>query len=290
MCIFQEGISRFMVVGLDVRTFILESTQHVWMYTFYYMRWWLMGFDRGIDVSAVLLFVLVHIESAPHWEEWLGLAVFVALHVVSILLCWDTDRCECYAVRIVLPWILSGLLSNVALWAPWILNPHDEASTSLPVIFLLLSCTGYVIVFILFYTRLHGYQFSFVHDPFQPFWFYVFGLMRMFLMRWDRLIDMFAVTLFVIYHIDSTPHWEVCMYIYITFRLVFILVCLGTNLCKRYLVGAVLLMAANAFGCYSVFAPLIAELSDGALVIVPVCALVLFRAGYLCGFIFAYIP
>ena len=244
------------------------------------MRRFLFWIDRLFDLFAVVWFVLCHIESVAHWGICLG--VYILLHLVSLALCYDTDWCECYAVRTVLVLIISGLLCNIALSVPMIFN--EEAPTILPLGMILTSCGVYAVLFIMFYSSSHRFW-RLVYDPFQTRWFNIFTDMRMWLMVLDRVFDLAAVFLFIFYHSKSYPHWEVCLYVYITSRLLSIIVCCGTNLCERYIVRVVLLYVAEVFCCAAAWAPGIAEESDGWLVILPVCGLVVFRAFYLFWFI-----
>ena len=273
-------LSRLNIVDNDVIQFVYSITQNVWLFRYHWMRRWLM-LDRATDVGAVVVFVVYHSASVPHWEVCLG--VYITFRLVSVSLFCGTNLCECYAVRTVLPWIISGLLC-VALVVPMIL--HEEISTASAVCVNLLFCAMYVGFFIYGYSLLHGYQF--VYDPFGTRWFNIFTNMRKSLMWLDRLMDGGAVCLFVLYHISSVPHWEVCLYVYITFRLVSFAVCCGTNLCECYFVRTVLLWAANGFCCAAFCAPGIAAWSDGLPVIYPVGTLVLFRALYLVVFIEIY--
>ena len=242
-----------------------------------------MLFDRAWAIFRVVVYVVIcPILSIPHCEVCLG--AFITLHLVSIALRYDLDRWECYAVRTILPWIISGLLCSMVLWGPMIL--HDEIPTIFPVCMILLFCGFYAGLFTWFYSKLHGYQlFRSVYDPFQTRWFNIFTDMRMLLMWLDRVFDLFVVVLFVANHSESAPDWDVCLGVYVTSRLLSFIVCCGTSLCKCYIFRTVLLHAASGFCCAAVLAPFIAELSDGWFVILPVCFLVMYRAIYLCLFI-----
>ena len=110
-------LSAWIIVDESVFGFVCDITHNVWIVWYYGMRWWVMMFDRWIDVPAVVVFVGYHIDSLPHWEVCLG--VYIAFRLVSITVCCGTNLCECYFVRSMLLWAASGFCL-AALLAPWI--------------------------------------------------------------------------------------------------------------------------------------------------------------------------
>ena len=264
--------------------FVLDITHSVWFHKYHWMRRWLMALDRLFDLLAVGLLFPFILESYPYWE--ICLCAYIVLRLVSFALCYDTDRWECYAIRTVLPWFISGLLCNVVLMVPMIANTHDEITTIIPVCLVFFFCICYVFIFMVY---LNGYdRLSFVHDSFQTRWFNIFGYMRMFVMAFDRLIDVFAVIVFASYHGSSFLYWDVCLYVYIILRLLSILVCYGTKLRECFIFWTVLLMAINGFCIAALLAPWSVDLSDGWFVVSPLVLLVWTRTLYLVVFIAIY--
>ena len=76
--------------------------------------------DRMYDFVAIFIFVGYCQTSAFHWEVFLG--IYVTLRLISFALYYDTKLWKCYAVRTVIPLIISGLLCTVVLFVPSILT------------------------------------------------------------------------------------------------------------------------------------------------------------------------
>ena len=108
---------------------------------YHIMRTRLMFIDRLFDIGAVTLFVLYCKTSAPHWPACLG--IFYSLHAISFSLYSNTKCWKCYAVRTVIPLIISGFICPVVLFVPLMLN------ATYTVIYLILSPTMYILAFLL---------------------------------------------------------------------------------------------------------------------------------------------
>ena len=178
----------------DVLLFLFDITRNVWMYKFYCTRRWLIVVDRMGDMVEVALFVVYYSKSYPYWEVHLG--VYVFLRLVSLALCYDTDRWECYAVRMVLALIISGLLCDVPIFVLMILELPEFTLVAFP----LILCVLFIGLYIVWYSHLNRchFIFEFEYDPFQKRWFNMFTNTRKSAMVWlDRFVDLFAVVLFV---------------------------------------------------------------------------------------------
>ena len=105
----------------DPLQFLPEMKNNRWLIRYHEMRTYLMLSDRGADIVALFLNLLYYGESAPHRHVCSG--VYIILRLISLALCYNTELCECYAVRTLIPWIISSLFCNVALSIPLLSIP-----------------------------------------------------------------------------------------------------------------------------------------------------------------------
>ena len=103
-------------------------------------------------------------------------------------------------------------------------------------------------------------------------WFYRYHYMRRYLMIFDRLAEIEYAGVFILYYHESFPHWGVCLWIYITLRLISFALYSNTKLFKCYGIRTVLpTIISGVFCSVSIWVPCIIVWSNEAIVILPVC-------------------
>ena len=108
---------------------LFELKEDRWVYRYYCNRMFLIVYDRVFDIVMVGLFILYHLKSIPHWP--VCFVICISTRVISFALYCNTEIRKCYAIRTVLPTILS-ILCMIALWVPFILFWIKEAFVFLP--------------------------------------------------------------------------------------------------------------------------------------------------------------
>ena len=108
----------------DPLQFLLKMKNTRWLIAYHKRRTYLMFLDRFLDIWAACVNVFYYQESAPYRDVCLG--VYITLRLISLALYSNTKLCECYAVRTVIPLIISGSFCNVALSIPMMLTPGKE--------------------------------------------------------------------------------------------------------------------------------------------------------------------
>ena len=108
----------------DPLQFLPEMKNNRWLITYYKTRTYLMFLDRFADILAVIFNVIYYGASAPY--RHVCLVSYIALRLTSLALYSNTKLCECYAVRTVIPFIISGLFCSVPLFIPYTLIPGLE--------------------------------------------------------------------------------------------------------------------------------------------------------------------
>ena len=102
-------------------------------------------------------------------------------------------------------------------------------------------------------------------------WLYRYHYMRRHLMMGDRWTDLEYIGLFVLYYLESFPHWDICLGIFITLRLISFTLCSNTVLFKCYPVRTVLPTIISGVFCSVALVPCIFAWNNDALVILPLC-------------------
>ena len=112
----------------------------------------------------------------------------------------------------------------------------------------------------------------FVWELMERRWFYTYHYMRRTLMMFDRFADIEYTVLFAMYYRQLSPHWEVCLGIYICLRLTSFALYSNTLLCKCYAFRTVLATIISSFFCSSVaWLPYILAWNNDPLILLPVC-------------------
>ena len=101
--LFMWVLKEIKLVEKDVVGF--QIVENHWLHRYQAMRRVLFISDRFFDIFAVLCFIMFYLGSVPYWPVCLG--IYIALRVVSLVLCCNTKLWKCYAIRTVLPAILS---------------------------------------------------------------------------------------------------------------------------------------------------------------------------------------
>ena len=108
----------------DPLQFLPEMKNNRWLIRYHKKRIILMFLDRFVDMWAVCFNIGYYLHSAPH--RHVCLVSYITLRLISLALSYNTKLCECYAVRTVIPWIISGLFCGVSLFIPYMLTPGNE--------------------------------------------------------------------------------------------------------------------------------------------------------------------
>ena len=276
-CIWRKlckGIFVWIIVSDDVLRFVWELTERRWFYRYLYMRRYLMIFDRWTDIEFCGLLVLYYRESFPYWGVCLG--IFVILHVISFALYSNTKFFKCYAVRTVLPTIISGLFCSATLHVPMILAWYGEALVILPVCDCLVRCAVYTVMLLKTYTQLKIDQLDavdFVFEPQEDCWMFRYHYNRKFLMLLDRVFDMAVVGLFIFYYLKSIPHWTICLIVCIFSRLISFVLYSNTKIWKCYAIRTVLPTILSVFCTIALWVPFILAWINDLFVILLFCKL-----------------
>ena len=217
-----------------------------------------MIFDRWTDIEFCGLLVLYHRESFPYWDVCLGL--FIILHLISFALYSNTILFKCYAVRSVLPTIISGLFCGVVFHVPMILAWYGDALVILPVCDFLVRCAVYTVMLIKTYTQLKVDQLDVVDFVFEPqvdCWMFRYHYNRRFLMLLDRVFDVGVVGLFIFYHLKSILHWPVSLVVCIFSRVISFALYCNTKLWKCYAIRTVLPTVLSVICTIALWVPFI---------------------------------
>ena len=136
-------------VDLDV---LFELKEDCWVYRYYGNRTFLIVYDRIFDILMFGVFIFYHLKSIPHWPVCLLICILYRL--ISFALYSNTKIRKCYAVRTVLPTILS-VLCMIALWAPFILVWINETFVFVPFCLCLAMSLLYVLHFLAVCSKYH---------------------------------------------------------------------------------------------------------------------------------------
>ena len=194
-------------VNDDVLRFVWELTERRWFYRYHYMRRYLMIFDRWTDIEFIGLLALYHHESFPHYEVCLGL--FVILHLISFALYSNTKLFKSYAVRTVIPTIISGVFCCVALSTPCVLAWKNDVLVMLPICQNIARGSVYIVVLIKVYRQLDIVDVVF--ELKEDRWVHRYHVNRSFLVIFDHLFNILVIGLFALYYLKSIPYWPIVL-------------------------------------------------------------------------------
>ena len=124
ICVIVWVFRKLKFVDDDPLQFLPEIKNNRWLIRYRKTRTYLMFVDRLLDIFAAYINVFYYDVSAPYRHVCLG--VYITLRLISLALYSNTKLCECYAVRTVIPLIISGLFCSVSLSIPDVLTPGAE--------------------------------------------------------------------------------------------------------------------------------------------------------------------
>ena len=195
----------------------MELTTNQWLYRHYIIGRCLFIMDRFINVVLIVMFIFSFSRSVS-W--FVCLVLYIIFRLISPVL-WYTKLCKCYAVRTVIPCILSGLICTAALFAHY-LRPefayndvHCVVKAVVPV--LCFCCTFYVGPIFLIVRR-HTFvdEDIFVHQVKSNV---RLSISRSCVMFWDGNLAIFAIIVFV-FSYQVSVSWFVCLIIFIILHLI----------------------------------------------------------------------
>ena len=200
----------------DVVRFVMEVTTNQWLYRHYIIGRLLFISDRFIDVVLIGMFI----SSFSRSVSWfVCLILYIIFRLISLVLCY-TKLCKCYAVRTVIPCILSGLICTAAPLTLMHFDPefaynavHCVVGTVVPGIWI--YCTFYVGPIFWIVRR-----FTFVDEDI--FLHQVKSSVR-FSRSFVMLVDGLCTNLSILALVDSyqvSVSWFVCLIIFIILRLI----------------------------------------------------------------------
>ena len=91
----------------DLTQFLPKLKSNFWFIWYHSLGTRLILVDRYFDIIAIIQFVC-YIQASFYFQCLLVLFGYSTLRLISIALYYNTNMCKCYAVRTVVPWIISG--------------------------------------------------------------------------------------------------------------------------------------------------------------------------------------
>ena len=98
----------------DLTQFPVEMKSNFWFDCYHGFGTRLILVDRYFDIIAIIQFVFFFQASVSFFV----LFGYTTLRLISIALYYNTNMCKCYAVRTVVPWIISGLFCSIVIFVP----------------------------------------------------------------------------------------------------------------------------------------------------------------------------
>ena len=282
LCNPQKVILLLNIVNDDVVRFVWELTERRWFYRYPYMRRNKMIYDGLGDIVCVALFSMYHHHPFPRWDVCLG--IYIILRLISLALCYNTELCECYAVRIVLSTIISSTACNIVAWVPCIIAWHNDPLVLLPICECLAWSVGHAVSLVQTYRKLWIVDVDDLFEVKEDCWVYRYYSYRRFLMNYDRMSDILVVGLFILYHLKSIPYWPVCFVICISSRLISFALYSNTKIRKCYTVRTVLPAILSLLCMIALWAPFILHWINQAFVFVPFCIFLTMSGPYMFAF------
>ena len=199
------------MVDDDVR-FVMELTTNQWPYRHYIIRRLLFFVDRVFDAVLSPTFISLFSRSV---SGFVCLVLYIIFRLISLVLCY-TKLCKCYAVRTVIPCILSGLICIGPSFAVMLLDPEFtyDAVVQTVVIGLCIYCIFYVGPILLTVRR-----FTFVDEDIFPHQVKSNVMVRTYVMLVDGNATIFDIIIFALSYQFSVS-WLVCLIIFIILRLI----------------------------------------------------------------------
>ena len=140
--ILVQAYRKLWILDLDV---LSEPKEDYKGYRYHINRRFLLFLDRLFDIFVVVLFFFYHLKSIPHWPVCLSICMI--LRLISLALCSNTVMWKCYAVRTLLPTILS-ILYVIVLWIPFILAWINKTLVIVPFCMLLEMSGSYFLLYL----------------------------------------------------------------------------------------------------------------------------------------------
>ena len=257
------------IVNDDVVRFVWELTERRWFYRYHYMRRYLMLFDRLGDIEYTVLFLMYCYHSFPHWE--VCLCIYIILRLISFTVYSNTKLYKCYAVRTVLPTIISSFACCTAAWLPCIIAWNKDSLVILLICECLSRSIMYVVVLVQAYRKLWTLDLDVVFELKEDRWVYRYYGNRRFLIVYDRVFDIVVVGLFIFYHLKSIPYWPVSLVVCIFCRLISFALYSNTKIRKCYAIRTVLPTILSILCMIALWAPIILVWINETSVILPIC-------------------
>ena len=229
---------------IEVVRFVFEMTKNQWLYIYHVVSMRLMFTDRLLSC-----FLFTKTYSSP--QGGLCLGIYIISRLISfidyVVLCCNRKRLKCYAVRTVLPIILSAIC-NFASVVPNILEFRNNIGVMYPVSIALGLCLLYVFSLMSVFFEIRFADRDVVEfQTAGSHWLQRFHAMRRFLTYFDRIFDLLALALFTAYYRDSLPDRHICLGIYVTLRVISLALCYFTKLFKCYPIRTVLPAVVSLF-------------------------------------------
>ena len=124
---------------------VFGSEEDRWVYRYHVNRKLLMFLDRVFDILAFGLFILYYLKSIPYWPVCFVICILSRL--ISSALYSNTKIQKCYAVRTILPTILS-ILYVIVLWTLSVLACINKTLVILPFCMLFAMIGSYILIFL----------------------------------------------------------------------------------------------------------------------------------------------
>ena len=271
------------IVNDDVVRFVWELTERRWFYRYHYLRRYLMLFDRLGDIEYTVLFSMYCYHSFPHWD--VCLCIYVTLRLISFTVYSNTKLYKCYAVRTVLPTIISGLFCSAVAWVPCIIAWNNDPLVLLPICECLAWSAGYLVALVVAYRKLWIVDLDVLFELRDDRWVYRYYSYKRFLMINDRLYDILLVGLFTFYLLKSIPYWSVCFVICISSRLISFAPYSNTKMWKCYAIRTVLPIILSLLCMIALWTPFILDWINQAFVILPFFIFLLMSLVYVLHFL-----
>ena len=260
-------IFHFSIVDDDVVRFVWDLPERRWLYRYHYMGKLLMMYDRFSDIEHAVLFSMYCFHLFPHWEVCLG--IYAILRLISFMVYSNTKMYKCYAVRTVLPTIISGLFCSAVAWVPCIIAWNNDPLVLLPICECLAWSAGYLVALVVAYRKLWIVDLDVLFELRDDRWVYRYYSYKRFLMINDRLYDILVVGLFTFYILESVPHSPLCLIICIFSRLISFALYSNTKIRKCYAVRTVLPAILSLLCMITLWAPFIIAWINDTFVILP---------------------
>ena len=242
-----------------------------------------MMYDRFGDIEYAVLFSMYCHHSFPNWE--VCLCIYIILRLISFTVYSNTKLYKCYAVRTVLPTIISGVFCSPVAWVPCIVTWNNDPLVLLPFCECLVWSVGYLVALVVAYRKLWIVDLDVLFELRDDRWVYRYYSYKRFLTINDRLYDILVVGLFTFYLLKSIPHSPICLIICIFCRSISFALYSNTKIRKCYAVRTVLPAILSVLCMIALWTPFILVWINQAFVILPFFIFLLMSLVYVLHFL-----